>query len=525
MHQKKFLLFVFTLCLLTFSLGDTPIKAQNFINSPKLKSSPNTKNSIITKDIQAAMERISATSLESHVSFLASDLLEGRGTPSKGLDIAAEYIASQFRRSGLEPINKSYFQVSDWIFAEPLTGTPLTIKYQDQTLTTDSYTISLFNYFDRDIKIENAEVVVLSDEDLAKSTLPSNLENKVLLIPAKSKITFNLILKIAKSKALLCIRSLPAQGQANAKAQLKSLKLGRLIHKEEKQEANSVTPSIIVDDPKMLEAFEKLQTASIPSTISINIPSPKEKIVKLKNVVGMLKGSDPVLKDTYLILSAHYDHLGIVDSEEDSIFNGANDNASGTASLMEIADTLAKLKKRPKRSILFITFFGEEKGLYGSDYYVENPLVPLEKTIVNINLEQLGRSDSNDGSTKDTMSLTGFDFSDVGSQFKLAGELTGIKAYKHEEYSDLFFGASDNVKFAQVGIPAHTLCTAYTFANYHKADDHADKIDYENMAKVNKSITLGLTMIANNPLPPKWKENLPETKRYVEAWKKLQNKN
>ena len=131
---------------------------------------------------------------------------------------------------------------------------------------------------------------------------------------------------------------------------------------------------------------------------------------KIRNVIGLLRGSDPVLRDTYVILSAHYDHLGMTNTGADRIFNGANDDASGTASVIEIAAALSALPSHPKRSILFIAFFGEELGLVGSQYYARHPVVPLEKTIADLNLEQVGRTDASNGDMTGTASITGFRF-------------------------------------------------------------------------------------------------------------------
>src|SRR5262249_18763676 len=118
----------------------------------------------------------------------------------------------------------------------------------------------------------------------------------------------------------------------------------------------------------------------------------KKPVIKLRNVVGLLRGSDPALKDSYLIVSAHYDHIGVRPTGEgDRINNGANDDGSGTVSVIELASALAGLKQRPRRSIVFITWFGEEKGLVGSRYYGRHPLFPLEKTVAMVNLEQVGR--------------------------------------------------------------------------------------------------------------------------------------
>jgi Zn-dependent M28 family amino/carboxypeptidase len=142
------------------------------------------------------------------------------------------------------------------------------------------------------------------------------------------------------------------------------------------------------------------------------------------------------------------------------------------------------MKQRPKRSILFVAFFGEELGLRGSRFYARHPIFPIEKTIANINLEQVGRTDSSEGPQTATATLTGFDYSDVGKVFEGAGELTGIRVYKHPVNSDYYFSRSDNQALADLGVPAHTVCVAFSYPDYHRPGDHWDKIDYENMARM-----------------------------------------
>lgn len=318
------------------------------------------------------LERISAASMRGNLSFLASDALEGRGTPSRGLDIAAEFIASQFRGAGLEPLgDDGYFQTADW----------------------------------------------------------------------------NLI------------------------------------------------------DPK------RSKTAA-----------PAQPPVKVRNVVGILRGSDPVLRDTYILVTAHYDHVGLKPGQGDGIFNGANDDGSGTVSVIELAKAFASNAVRPKRSIVFMTVFGEEHGLVGSRYYGANPLVPIEKTIAGINLEQVGRTDDNEGPQVRAFGVTGFDFSDVGAILKAAGDDTGIRVWKHPVNSDKYFAHSDNQALADRGIPSHTVSVAYAFPDYHGAGDHWDKIDYENMALVDRTVALAIWKIANGKDAPKWNAQNPKAAKYLGIW-------
>jgi Zn-dependent M28 family amino/carboxypeptidase len=267
--------------------------------------------------------------------------------------------------------------------------------------------------------------------------------------------------------------------------------------------------------------FSTLPLGPTNATLSINVDAAGESPVKLRNVVGMLRGSDKTLRDTYVLVTAHYDHLGVNPNlpGPDKIYNGANDDGSGTVSVIEIAAALSKLKRGPKRSIVFMTVFGEEKGGLGSRYYGRHPIFPIEKTVADVNLEQIGRTDDSEGPQVGTCAMTGFDFSDVGQIFQAAGELVGIKVFKHPTKSDTYFGRSDNQALADLGVPAHTLSVAYDFPDYHKVGDHWDKVDYDNMAKVDRMVALGLVMIANNPIEPKWDEANPKAARYLKAWR------
>ena len=235
----------------------------------------------------------------------------------------------------------------------------------------------------------------------------------------------------------------------------------------------------------------------------------------MRNVIGLLRGSDPSLKETYVVLSAHYDHLGIgpANGSGDRIYNGANDDGSGTVSVIEIAAALATLKPCPKRSLVFLTFYGEEHGLVGSRYYIEHPVVPLEKTVVDINLEQVGRTDDSDGPRVSAATVTGYDYSDIGPMLRRAGQAVGVDVVKHATKSDSYFGASDNASFARAGIPAHTISVAYMFPDYHGADDEWEKIDFVNMARVDRMAALGLITIADGPAPA-WNKDNPRAAPY-----------
>jgi Zn-dependent M28 family amino/carboxypeptidase len=323
----------------------------------------------INPAVQEAVNKISPASIKASITYLASDALQGRDTPSLGLNLAAKYIAEQFKAAGLKAVgDDGYFQTADW---------------------------NLIN--------------------------PKNIDGQKMKLPP----------------------------------------------------------------------------------------------VKVRNVIGLLPGSDPLLKNTYVIVSAHYDHVGTVNGE---IYNGANDDASGVAAVIELARSFASQKNLHKRSIVFITFFGEEKGLVGSRYYAANPIFPIENTVAGINLEQIGRTDDSEGAQIKSAGVTGLDFSEVGSIIQNAGVLTGVNVWKHPVNSDKYFAFSDNQAFADQGVPAHTVSVVYSFPDYHQPGDDSDKIDYDNMAIINRTVAVAVSMIANNPQVPRWNAKNPKAKKYLDAW-------
>jgi Peptidase family M28 len=482
----------------------------------------------LAPDRAAALDRISSNSLKGHLSFLASDLLEGRDTPSRGLDLAAEYIAAQFRRAGLEPIgDDGYFQTAEWQVEESdpssflleVVGDGKVIRVERDRVSLprsggiDIPQTGLFKVdfkTSADLKLGDlaGKVVMVELPDLRKieraergPTMAAIRDFQSRMTAAKAAFTLNVSRDVASAAGL---------GS------------GRLVDPQ----APSLAPlstsmaSITVHDPAVTALFDAMTTGPSPASAKIHLDAPSRRPVKLRNVVGLLRGSDPALKDTYVMVTAHYDHVGVHGpAGTDRIYNGANDDGSGTVSVVELASALSTLKERPKRSLVFVTFFGEEKGLLGSRYYGRHPVVPVEKTVADVNLEQVGRTDSSEGPQVATASLTGFGFSDVSTVFAAAGLAEGVKVYKHPTNSDAYFGASDNQALADLGVPAHTLCVAYQYPDYHGAADHWDKVDYVNMAKVDRVVARALLTIADDPDEPRWNESNPKAARYLKAWK------
>ena len=298
----------------------------------------------------------------------------------------------------------------------------------------------------------------------------------------------------------------------------------RLLFKEQAEAGR--TPALTVHSEGL--AVLAVAPGHAPAMISIDIPPPMDSKVVAKNVIGILRGSDPVLSKTAVLLTAHYDHIGTVETagplsmhaagdSTDRIYNGANDDGSGTVSVIEIARALAKLQPRPRRSILFMTFFGEERGELGSKFYGMHPIFPIAQTVADLNLEQMGRTDSTVGPQLNNASVTGFDYSDVTGFLRGAGQRLGVKVYRDAEGSDAYFTRSDNDALAEKGVPAHTVCVAFDYPDYHGLGDEWPKVNYENMAKVDRMILLALANLANSSKAPEWSARNPRTEHFRAA--------
>jgi Peptidase family M28 len=476
----------------------------------------------LTPDVRASLDRISADSLRGHLSFLASDLLEGRGTPSRGLDLAAEYIAAQFRRAGLEPIgDDGYFQTADWKYLAPdPEGFHCEFKGDGRSIAVAMDHASGSLGAAVDLPPTAVVKVDASDAQALKALRADQLKGKVVLakLPNPYKVDRSRMREANRARLTFFDRveelkpALIVDVDHDTEA---VLGLRRDVGGRRSGRSRAGTPTITLHSPQLARAFDAMPAGPSGATLSLHVGEPKERTTSVRNVVGLLRGSDPALKETYVLLTAHYDHLGIgpANGSGDRIFNGANDDGSGTVSVIEIASALATLKPRTKRSLIFATFYGEEHGLVGSRHYVEHPVVPLEKTVADINLEQVGRTDDSDGPRVSAATVTGYDYSDVGSLLHRAGRAVGVDVLKHPTKSDSYFGASDNAAFARAGIPAHTISVAYMFPDSHGADDEWEKVDFANMAKVDRMAALGLILIADGPAPA-WNQDNPKAAAY-----------
>jgi Zn-dependent M28 family amino/carboxypeptidase len=232
---------------------------------------------------------------------------------------------------------------------------------------------------------------------------------------------------------------------------------------------------------------------TLRSSFSDNAPGRHETAF---NVLGLLPGSDPKLAGEVIVVDAHYDHLGIgAPVAGDSIYNGADDDASGTVSVLAVAKALAR-GPRPKRSILFVLTTGEEEGLLGTRWLLAHFPLSIDSVVANLETEMIGRPDSLAGGPGKAW-LTGYDRSTMGAMLKRAN----IPIVGDPRLSQHFFERSDNIAFAERGIPAHTLSSFNLHADYHQPSDDLSRIDFAHMTAVINSALRAVRLLANGPLP------------------------
>ncbi|MEO1254789.1 MAG: M28 family peptidase [Bacteroidota bacterium] len=423
---------------------------------------------------------ITAEDLKDHLSILASDEYEGRETGKKGQKMAAEYISKHFESLGFEaPVNGSYFQTFDLL--ESQIGNVYFRNGDDKKIGFDD-----FIYYSR-AETRGEEyvklVMVTPDSD------PKMFEGAYVAFATKQLGGYQDFLESAKeagAKGFFVILENEEEFKSTLTRFGPYLKRPSLKIDARDEEANK----LIIGNPELAswifnKPYDDIDTGD-ESTIIFNADY-LDRPVETENVLGFLKGNEK--PDELLVITAHYDHVGIIGGE---IHNGADDDGSGTVTVLEIAEAFAaaaKKGKRPKRSILFMTVTGEEKGLLGSRYYTDtDPIFPLENTVANLNIDMVGRVDDTHKDNSDYVYLIGSD--------KLSTELHKLSEEVNKTYINLeldytyndendpnrFYYRSDHYNFAKNNIPIIFYFNG-THPDYHKPSDTVEKIDFETMEK------------------------------------------
>lgn len=452
---------------------------------------------------------INEADMKKHLYTLASKEFEGRETASEGQRKAAAYISEQFKSFGLLPGNKGEWQLQYPVYRDSAVSSTVEVNGGALTLNNDYQPIQMFNttsdqYFSK-VTVVGTGVVDSSWDDYHDA----DVKGKVVLVldgsPANYKAssksrgfmmpagTYGKIMSARTKGAaaiLLVGQGFPRRQGSGGPSMYNN------IYKETLMPntwiiSEKVAEQIVGAGYKELKEQAKAGTAK-PVAVNADVHLQFSKTIsrlQSSNVLGVIEGTDK--KDEWLIISAHYDHLGKRDT---TIYYGADDDGSGTTSVIEIAEAFAKAKaagQGPRRSILFTTVSGEEKGLWGSEYYSEHPVYPLDKTTADLNIDMVGRVDTErkTGDTLNYVYVVGDD--KISSDLKVISEGVNNKNvkmtldYKFNDPNDpeqIYF-RSDHYNFARKGVPIIFYYDGMLKADYHKPTDTPDKIYYTLMKK------------------------------------------
>lgn len=420
-----------------------------------------------------AAQKVRPASVRAHVTFLASDALQGRASATRDEAIAAAYVAARFAEFGLEPAPgmTGYLQTVRIVRpriegAAALTvggvpsGAPL-LLYASEAPVRGKLTV--FGGSEQSA-LPSADVVLATSTDLSPAQITRAMREK--------KIKLLILTETAASRELL--------GRIGGKPRLPARFEGALP---------SSTPTVVTLPAAAIEAL----AAKAGREVELTLPGLVEERATTTNAVGWLPGRDPAAG--VLLLSAHLDHLG--KRPDGSLMLGANDDASGTTAVLELARALAG-RGKTRRGILFVAYGSEEIGGFGAKHFADHPPVPLTTIVANIEFEMIGAQDPK--LPKGSLMMTGFERSTMGSVLTRHGALVSPDPYPEEN----FFQRSDNYALALKGLVAHTLSGWATVPTYHQPSDTLDALDVDFMTRAIRSLVKPIRSLANSSARPRW---------------------
>jgi hypothetical protein len=441
---------------------------------------------------EAYAKEITAADLKKRLYIVAGADMQGRETATEGQRKAAAYIESEFKSLGLQPGNKDSYQLFYNVYQDSLTNAALEVNGQSFQLDKD-FNPSM-NSIPATMSFSEVVFVGASATDSLKN---ANLAGRAVLIIGGVPSGFGRgqtsggIFQMLNNKGVAAIISVstnyPRTTPAGRKGNQYLNAFRRAIAPQQFSVSENVARTILGNDYDNAKSNTSL-IKTYPAEILLDVKK-TTLAAQSSNVIGVIPGTD--LKDEYLVISAHYDHLGI---RNGAIYYGADDDGSGTVSIMQIAQAFAKAKaegKGPRRSIVFLANSGEEKGLWGSEYYTSHPTFPLEKTTANLNIDMIGRTDSSRkiGDSLNYVYVVGDD--KLSSDLRTISETVNKKYLKMEldyKFNDpndrqRIYYRSDHYNFARNGVPIIFYYDGMLGADYHRPTDTPDKINYPLMAK------------------------------------------
>jgi hypothetical protein len=450
---------------------------------------------------------LSQAEVESHLRILAADEMLGRKTGEQTNNIAARYIAEQFRLAGAKPVSgqKDYLQkVGLELSKANKVGY---IKDSNDTLVWSKDFIMISG---KAVNLKDVPTVFVGygwKDDIHDDYKGIDVKDKIVIcqfgIPDNEQPYQNILGSVKKAKFAAENGALALIQVYNQSYPFSSMERNFASSKLSLASNSSVDIPHIWVNTNHTKRFINESSKNL----SINVSEVSKKAVNAYNVVAVIEGSDPVLKNEYVVLSAHFDHIGAGASagrttEADSIFNGTRDNAIGTSAIIMAAKALGKQKT--KRSILLLAYTGEELGMLGSKFYSENPMIPLKQCVFNLNSDGAGYNDS----TKIT--VIGLNRTNAEKEMVEACKAFGIEAINDPVPEQNLFDRSDNVSLAAKGIPAPNFSPGLTAFDaeiskyYHQAADNPENVSFSYVNRFCKAFIYSARLIANKKESPKW---------------------
>jgi hypothetical protein len=555
-----------TALLLTFTLAaPLPVVTQA---QRRTSGSQSATGSLTSSAGRRAAEQITAAQLKDYLYFVASDLMEGRDTPSRGLDMTASFIAMNLSRWGMRPAgdNGTYFQKialrrsrlnsaktsveiagqsykygEDFLAQLAIPGRDGavmgagtgTLVYVGNGWVVKSKNMDAYQGVD-----VNGKIMIVSGSGFPRGMSATDISTGrrgeewsdpmtyalahgargIIYIPTFQNLAFwNRTRLSAEERGATLVEKFqsPANPAAAIPAIVASLPMLNALMRGERRSASDLFEKSVTGEAGAAFDLDPNKKA----TINVAVQS---DTVTTQNVIGIWEGSDPVLKNEYVAVGAHYDHVGVgLPVNGDTIYNGADDDGSGTVSVLAMAEAFAH-SPRPKRSILFVWHCGEEKGLWGSRYFTENPTVPLNQIVTQLNIDMIGRSKREGDTNPKNAELSGPNEIYVIGSKMMSTELSALSDRVNQSYLNLsynfkyddpkdpnqFFFRSDHYNYARRGVPIIFFFDG-EHEDYHRPGDEPSKIDYQKMERVCRTIFLTGWEIANLATRPKIDKQLP----------------
>jgi len=471
--------------------------------------------------VQRAAQTISPEDIRRRIGIIADDSMRGRDTPSPELDKVAQYIGREYRRLGLKPggdrgtfiqrysIDRVKIVAESSVAFVHGAGAAITFSYGTDFAFVDN-TFDSGDYF--------GELVLLSGPlGVALAGDSASLAGKMLIINRPRNRGELQRVFGWKPQGIVFVGTAPDS--------IWRRNVERSIRPQLRDPSRLVGPPILLAvraaslQPVLARLGQDLTAAQNATSLEakplagaqlhVHARMQSQEHSSAPNVVGILEGSEPALKNEYVVFSAHMDHVGVAGPRgsggcraqgADSICNGADDDGSGTVAVVEIAQAFAGLTPRPKRSIIFLNVSGEEKGLWGSEFFSNHPAVPISNIVADLNIDMIGRN------WKDTIVAIGKEHSDLGATLNRVG--AAHPELNMQPIDDIwpdenFYFRSDHYNFAKKGVPILFFFSG-THPDYHQVGDSPDKIDAEKESRVARLIFYLGVDVANSAERPKW---------------------